>query len=430
MRVAFETHGCKLNQADTLKLSEEFHGAGFEIVKDDQPCDVYVLNSCTVTHVADRKGRNSARSAKKMNPNSFVVFTGCYAEREPQTLIAIPEIDLIIGNVGKKEIVGRVIEELNPEVTIPDLSTSHHAMNSFSTRTRAMVKIQEGCNQICAYCIVPKVRGREKSVPVQNLIDQINHLSESGFKEIVLTGTQLGSYGFDLDNTSLRHMLASILENTDVPRIRVSSLQPQEIGNDLLDLWANPRLCRHFHVPLQSGSNMILKTMRRRYTAEEYVSSINQIRAILPDVSITSDVIVGFPGESVTDFRKTAELCREVGFSDLHVFKFSVRPGTSAAHLTDDVYSATKHERSQALIKIAENSFRKYRESNIGKHELVLWEESAERSKDDQFTTYTGLTGNYIKVKTASCKEMTGVIKKVELTMNPNDDPKVMTIVG
>ena len=143
MRVAFETHGCKLNQADTLKLSEEFHGAGFEIVKDDQPCDVYVLNSCTVTHVADRKGRNSARSAKKMNPDSFVVFTGCYAEREPQTLISIPEIDLIIGNVGKKEIVGRVIEELNPEVTIPDLSTSHHAMNSFSTRTRAMVKIQE-----------------------------------------------------------------------------------------------------------------------------------------------------------------------------------------------------------------------------------------------------------------------------------------------
>jgi len=430
MRVAFETHGCKLNQADTLKLSEEFHGAGFEIVKDDQPCDVYVLNSCTVTHVADRKGRNSARSAKKMNPDSFVVFTGCYAEREPQTLISIPEIDLIIGNVGKKEIVGRVIEELNPEVTIPDLSTSHHAMNSFSTRTRAMVKIQEGCNQICAYCIVPKVRGREKSVPVQSLIDQINHLSESGFKEIVLTGTQLGSYGFDLDNTSLRHMLASILGNTDVPRIRVSSLQPQEIGNDLLDLWADPRLCQHFHVPLQSGSNTILKTMRRRYTAEEYFSSIDHIRAILPDVSITSDVIVGFPGESVTDFRKTAELCREVGFSDLHVFKFSVRPGTSAAHLTDSVDSATKHERSQTLIKIAENSFRKYRESNIGKHELVLWEESSERSKGDQFTTYTGLTSNYIKVKTASCKEMTGVIEKVELTMNLNHDPKVMTIVG
>ncbi len=430
MRVAFETHGCKLNQADTLKLSEEFHGAGFEIVKDDQQCDVYVLNSCTVTHIADRKGRNSARSAKKMNPDSFVVFTGCYAEREPQTLISIPEIDLVIGNVGKKEIVGRVIEELNAEVTIPDLSTSHHSMNSFSTRTRAMVKIQEGCNQICAYCIVPKVRGREKSVPVQNLINQINHLSESGFKEIVLTGTQLGSYGFDLDNSSLRQMLSSILENTDVPRLRVSSLQPQEIDNGLLDLWADPRLCRHFHVPLQSGSNTILETMRRRYTAEGYVSSINQIRSILPDASITSDVIVGFPGESVTDFSETAELCRGVGFSDLHVFKFSVRPGTSAAHLTDNVDSATKHKRSQTLIEIAENSFRKYRESNIGRHEFVLWEESSERGKGDQFATYTGLTSNYIKVKTASCKEMTGVIEKVELTMNPNDDPKVMTIVG
>tara|TARA_B100000745_G_scaffold150890_1_gene98685 strand:- start:688 stop:1980 length:1293 start_codon:yes stop_codon:yes gene_type:complete len=429
MRVAFETHGCKLNQADTLKLSEEFHEAGFEIVKDDQPCDVYVLNSCTVTHVADRKGRNSARSAKKMNPNSFVVFTGCYAEREPQTLISIPEIDLVIGNIGKKEIVDRVIEELNPEITIPDFSTSHHSMNSFSTRTRAMVKIQEGCNQICAYCIVPKVRGREKSVPVQSLINQINHLSESGFKEIVLTGTQLGSYGFDLDNTSLRQMLASILENTDVPRLRVSSLQPQEIDADLLKLWADPRLCQHFHVPLQSGSNTILKTMRRRYTSEGYVSSMDRIRSTLPEASITSDVIVGFPGESVTDFRKTADLCKEVGFSDLHVFKFSVRPGTSAAYLIDNVDSPMKHERSQILIEIAEGSFRKYRESNIGKHELVLWEESSKRGKEGQFRTYTGLTSNYIKVKTESCEEMTGVIERVKLGMNHGDNPKVMTVV-
>jgi len=429
MRVAFETHGCKLNQADTLKLSEEFHEAGFEIVKDDQPYDVYVLNSCTVTHVADRKGRNSARSAKKRNPNSLVVFTGCYAEREPQTLISIPDIDLVIGNIGKKEIVGKVIEELSPEVTVPDFSTSHHDMNSFSTRTRAMVKIQEGCNQICAYCIVPRVRGREKSVPAQSLINQINHLSESGFKEVVLTGTQLGSYGFDLDGTSLRHMLASILENTDVPRLRVSSLQPQEIDNDLLDLWENPRLCQHFHVPLQSGSNRILKTMRRRYTSERYVSSIDRIRSILPDASITSDVIVGFPGESVTDFRKTAELCIEVGFSDLHVFKFSVRPGTSAAHMIDNVGSPAKHERSQILLEIAEASFRKYRESNIGKHELVLWEEPSKRGKRGQFATYTGLTSNYIKVKTESCGKMTGVIERVKLGMNPSDDPKVMTIV-
>ena len=429
MRVAFETHGCKLNQADTLKLSEEFHEAGFEIVKDDDPCDVYVLNSCTVTHVADRKGRNSARAARKLNPNSFVVFTGCYAEREPKTLISIPDIDLVIGNIGKKEILGKVIEELNPEITVPDFSTSHRSMNSFSTRTRAMVKIQEGGNQICAYCIVPKVRGREKSVPVQSLINQINHLSESGFKEVVLTGTQLGSYGFDLESTSLRQMLASILENTDVPRLRVSSLQPQEIGNDLLNLWADPRIFRHFHVPLQSGSNTILKNMRRRYTSEEYVSSTNRIRSIVPNASITSDVIVGFPGESLTDFRRTSELCREVGFSDLHVFKFSVRPGTSAAHLIDNVDSPTKHKRSQILLEIAEDSFRKFRESNIGKHELFLWEEPSKRGKRAPFPTYTGLTSNYIKVKTESREEMTGVIERVKLGMNPADDPKVMTIV-
>jgi len=429
MRVAFETHGCKLNQADTLKLSSEFFDAGFKIVKETEACDVYVLNSCTVTHIADRKGRNSARSAKKLNPNSFVVFTGCYAERDPISLEAIQEIDLVLGNVSKKDIVNRVIDELKIEVAPAGDSFAEPPMESFSTKTRAMVKIQEGCNQICSYCIVPKVRGREKSVPVSELISQINHLQKSGFKEVVLTGTQLGSYGFDLTKTNLKSMLLNILNNTEIPRIRVSSLQHQEIDLDLLDLWQDTRLCRHFHIPLQSGSNSILKAMRRRYTSEQYMESIDQIKSVLPDASITSDVIVGFPNESEEDFHNTANLCRSVSFSDLHVFKFSSRPGTSAAHLPDNVTYSTKSKRSKDLILIAEAGFHKYRESHIGKQEYVLWEESSNKNVINNLNTYTGLTSNYIRVKSESEKEITGLIEPVTLGMSTNPKSKMMTAI-
>lgn len=426
MRVAFETHGCKLNQADTLKLSEEFYKAGFQIVKETQPCDVYVLNSCTVTHVADRKSRNSARSSKKLNPNSLLVFTGCYAERDPQSLESMKDIDLVIGNSNKKEIVSRVIAKLDLQNEEPNDSYSKHSMEAFSSKTRAMVKIQEGCNQICAYCIVPKVRGREKSVAVNELVRQINHLQQTGFKEVVLTGTQLGSYGFDLPKTSLKEMLSIILENTKIPRIRVSSLQPQEIDEDLLKLWDDSRLCRHFHVPLQSGSNSILQSMRRRYSSEQYVESIARVNSMLPEASITSDIIVGFPNESVADFNKTLKLCQKVNFSDLHIFKFSTRPGTSAAHMCDNVSFSTKSERSKELLSLASDSFHRYRKTLVGKKEFVLWEEPSNGRKPDHHFTYTGLTGNYIRVKADSTERLTGLIEPVTLGMDAMADSKVM----
>ena len=292
-----------------------------------------------------------------------------------------------------------------------------------------MVKIQEGCNQICSYCIVPKVRGREKSVPVSELISQINLLQQSGFKEVVLTGTQLGSYGFDLSETNLKSMLSDVLNHTDIPRIRVSSLQPQEIDLDLLKLWQNTRLCKHFHIPLQSGSDPILKAMRRRYTSEQYLRSIRQIKSVLPDASITSDVIVGFPNESEEDFRNTVNVCNSVGFSDLHVFKFSRRPGTSAFHSIDNVAYSIKSKRSKELMLIAETGFRKYRKSHIGKKEYVLWEEPSPRDSISTFNTYTGLTGNYIRVKSQSEKEITGLIEPVTLNIDPNEESKMMTVI-
>jgi len=227
----------------------------------------------------------------------------------------------------------------------------------------------------------------------------------------------------------LKSMLLNILNNTEIPRIRVSSLQPQEIDLDLLDLWQDTRLCRHFHIPLQSGSNSILKAMRRRYTSEQYMESIDQIKSVLPDASITSDVIVGFPNESEEDFHNTANLCRSVSFSDLHVFKFSSRPGTSAAHLPDNVTYSTKSKRSKDLILIAEAGFHKYRESQIGKQEYVLWEESSNKNVINNLNTYTGLTSNYIRVKSESEKEITGLIEPVTLGMSTNPESKMMTAI-
>ena len=266
-------------------------------------------------------------------------------------------------------------------------------------------------------------------MPVSELISQINDLQQSGFKEVVLTGTQLGSYGFDLSETNLKSMLADVLNHTDIPRIRVSSLQPQEIDLDLLKLWQNTRLCKHFHIPLQSGSDPILKAMRRKYTSEQYLRSVRQIKSVLPDASITSDVIVGFPNESEEDFRNTVNVCNSVGFSDLHVFKFSRRPGTSAFHSIDNVAYSIKSKRSKELMLIAETGFRKYRKSHIGKKEYVLWEEPSPRDSISTFNTYTGLTGNYIRVKSQSEKEITGLIEPITLSIDSNQESKMMTVI-
>jgi len=260
-----------------------------------------------------------------------------------------------------------------------------------------MLKIQEGCDQMCSYCIVPKVRGRERSVPVNDLIDQANDLHLRGYKEIVLTGTQLGSYGFEFDNTSLKTLLNGLITNTGIGRIRVSSVQPQEFSDELLDLWDSGRLCPHFHIPLQSGSDRILGLMRRRYDSKLFLESIEKVRSRVDKASITTDVIVGFPGETEEDFIATKSVCDLAKFSDMHVFKFSKRNGTIAAHLEDDVSYQVKTRRSRELITMGEKYFSDFRMKMDGSSENVLWETKSVSAGRPKFIY--GLTENYVRVK-------------------------------
>ena len=411
--VAIETQGCKLNQADTNMIAWQFIKSGFRIVPTSEPTDIYVVNSCTVTHVADRKARHSLRSARRRNPNATIVATGCYAQRSPQELNKLTEVDLVVGNIEKPYLVKQILD-LDSNTPIPRVIGDDTDPNILlHLKNRAMVKIQEGCNQVCAYCIVPKVRGQERSIPPKTIIKNINSQISHGYKEVVLTGTQLGSYGFDLPHMNLTKLIEQILSSTDVTRLRVSSLQPQEINSKLLQLWANQRLCPHFHVPLQSGNNNILKLMRRRYTSQLYSKAIDQIRNCITDVSITTDVIVGFPGETNDDFKETFALCGNVEFADIHVFPYSVRPGTSAAYLQNHTPPNVTSERVKILLDLAHNQSVNFQRSFMGKIRPVLWE----NIKTINHSAYwSGLTDNYIRVfsDNANISENTITLAKLE----------------
>jgi threonylcarbamoyladenosine tRNA methylthiotransferase MtaB len=438
--VAIETHGCKLNQADSDALAWQFMEAGFDLVSADEAADVYVVNSCTVTHVADRKARHALRAARRRNPDATIVATGCYAQRSPEELRRLEEVDLVIGNADKVSLVRQVVD-WRGEATVPcAVGDDAQAFSPRLARTRAMVKIQEGCNQVCAYCIVPRVRGRERSIPPNDVIGEINRHLSRGYKEVVLTGTQLGSYGFDLADTDLVRLLERILIETDVARLRVSSLQPQEISDvgayrkgvgaysctplplryaptPLLELWSDRRLCPHFHLPLQSGSDTVLKRMRRRYTARLYAEAVELVRERIPDVAITADVIAGFPGETDEEFEETYALCQRVGFASMHVFPYSVRPGTSAAHFGDQVASEVKSRRAQALLELAETQEAQFRMRSLGQVRPVLWEEAREANG---LTLWSGLTDNYIRVVGESAAPLANQITMARLTSLEN----------
>ena len=274
------------------------------------------------------------------------------------------------------------------------------------------MKIQEGCNQVCAYCIVPRVRGRERSIPPERLVDDINRFVGRDYREVVLTGTQLGSYGFDLPGIELAGLLGLILRETDVERLRVSSLQPQEVTPAMLELWSDPRLCPHFHLPLQSGSDAVLTRMRRRYTAADYEDAVSRIRRAVPGAAVTADVIAGFPGETDDDFEHSYSLVERLELAALHVFPYSPRPGTSAAHFGPQVSPEVKRDRVRRLIALSEGHGRKFRASLVGEVRPVLWEEGRE---SDRGTEWKGLTDNYVRVKTVSRMDLANRITPARL---------------
>ena len=419
LTVRMATHGCKLNQADTQALARQFVKAGYRLVSEEDSADVFVLNTCTVTHVADRKARQAARSAKRADPDSIVVVTGCYAERASDDLRSMPEIDLVVGNTDKSSLV-RMLGEF---AGIPDsacaLGEDQLMAPVLRLRSRAMVKIQEGCDQVCAYCIVPKVRGRERSIPLDEIIARVNSYGAAGCREVVLTGTQLGSYGFDLPGVDIVGLVRGLLSMTDLPRIRISSLQPQDISDELLELWSDPRLCPHFHVPLQSGSDEVLGRMRRRYTASEFLESVRRVRRAVADVSVTADVIVGFPGEKDSDFRATVAACLDAELASLHVFPYSIRPGTSAAHYDEQVDPEVKSERAAELIEVAHGLARNFRSRFLGQSRDVLWERKIGNGALPPM--WSGLTDNYIRVRAHSDSDLTNRITPARLVSVDGD---------
>ena len=406
--VAIHTQGCKLNQADSQTLARQFREAGYLVVDPSSGPDVIVLNTCTVTATADSKARQYLRSTRRRNPNAVVVATGCYAQRAPAELEGMGAVTLVVNNVDKARLV-EVVHSAS-KVAAPEPGRPSQRMARRIERTRAMVKIQEGCDQVCAYCIVPKVRGRERSVSPALIVDEINRRVDYGYREVALTGTQLGTYGFDIPGMNLRDLLWRILNETGVERLRVSSLQAHEITAELMELWWDPRMMRHFHIPLQSGCDAVLKRMRRRYGTRQFADAVSLVRSKCPDSGITTDIIVGFPGESPSDFAASRDFVSDIRFADIHVFPFSPRPGTSASHFGDGVPESEKRERMRQMLDLASCSSNSFRDSMVGSVRPVLWERSSVSGQ------WSGLTDNYIRVRTRHDSDLGNRITDTELT--------------
>jgi len=407
--IALDSLGCKLNQAEMEILSCQLTGAGYRLVSPSEAADLYILNTCTVTHVADRKTRQKLRGYRRLNPKAAVVAVGCYAERAPGELQKLAGIDLAIGNDDKSNIL-RILKDAG--YIGKGAETSSNSLYENSRRTRAFLKVQEGCRNFCAYCIVPYVRSREASVPVDSILKDINQRVTEGFREVVLTGTEIGQYQ---DNgVDLRGLIECLLLETGVTRLRLSSLQPSEVSSKLINLWRDGRLCSHFHFSLQSGSDSVLSRMNRRYGTNDYRQTVTLIRDVVPDVAVTTDVIVGFPGESESEFRETLDFCRDMQFARIHVFPYSLRQGTVAADMPGAVSDAIKKERSRQMLALAEDSTRSFIKRFLGQTREVLFERKSGG-------VWSGLTGNYIKVYVKSGNDLTNQLLLVKLEKAYND---------
>jgi threonylcarbamoyladenosine tRNA methylthiotransferase MtaB len=403
MRVAFYTLGCKLNQAETESLTNRFSKAGFQPVSPSDGADIYIANTCTVTHIADRKSRHWLRLARRRNPQALIIATGCYAQRSRQELAQLA--DFVVDNKEKEHLLA-LIQTLRGR---GEGKTKQSQMPAAPVRTRSLIKIQDGCHSLCTYCIVPKVRPQEYSLPASQIIDEVKQKVALGYKEVVLTGTKVGSYKDD--GTDLRDLVQHILHSTSIERLRLSSLQPSEISPELLDLWQDERLCRHFHLALQSGSETVLQRMRRSYTLDQYQRTINLIKEKIPEVAITTDIMVGFPGESDEEFEQSYFFCRQAGFANIHVFPFSPRPETAAAGMPKQIKDKVKQERNQRMLELSRSSQCRFCEQFLGQTMPVLWEKETSPGSG----IYSGLTSNYIRVFAHSEKSLSNEITPVKL---------------
>jgi threonylcarbamoyladenosine tRNA methylthiotransferase MtaB len=406
------TLGCKLNLADSDEIAHGLRGAGFEVVDSLCEADAFVINTCSVTHVADAKSRKLIRAARRLSPGAKVAVTGCFPQSAGFELVRELGADFVGGTRDADK--AKLVSLLRPLADGAGSVESVGRTCEPACATRAFIKAQEGCDDVCAFCIVPRTRGREESRSTGEVVREIQRAVDAGAREVVITGTQLGAWGRDLE-APLRphHLIAGILESTDVARVRFSSLQPQDITPELLALWTDPRLMPHFHLALQSGSEDVLRAMRRRYSALEFLQAAERIRAAVPAVAITTDLIAGFPGETEAHFEETLELCREVSFSRLHCFPYSQRSRTSAVHLREQVSPEVKRERMGRLLALGQELSLAFRTGQAGSVRPVLWETRRADGKG-AVDVWFGHTDNYVPVY-ANAREIRGHVTPVQL---------------
>ena len=403
-KVAFHTLGCKVNTYETDAMEQLLVEHGYEVVPFEEGADIYIINTCSVTNMADRKSRQMLHKAKKMNPNAIVVAAGCYVQAAPQEVLDDARVDLVIGNNKKQDLV-KILQDYfneNQEEAVIDIANTKEyeglQLKQVSDHTRANIKVQDGCNQFCSYCIIPYTRGRVRSRRVDDIIEEVKRLVAQGTKEVVLTGIHLSSYGIDFEdkNTSLLTLIEAIHEVDGLERIRIGSLEPRIITEEFAKrLSSLSKVCPHFHLSLQSGCNETLRRMNRRYTAEEYYSKCQILREFFLHPAITTDVIVGFPGETEEEFMVTKGFLDKVHFYEMHVFKYSKRKGTRAAEMEEQIPEPVKTKRSNQLLAMATQMSEEYRTYYIGKDVSVLVEEETQIEGKNYML---GHTKEYVKV--------------------------------
>lgn len=417
--VAFHTLGCKVNHYETEAIWQLFKEEGYERVEYDSIADVYVINTCTVTNTGDKKSRQVIRRAIRKNPDGVICVTGCYAQTSPAEIMAIPGVDVVVGTQDRRKML-TYIEEYKKErqpingVTNIMKNRVYEELDvpAFTDRTRASLKIQEGCNNFCTFCIIPWARGLMRSRDPEEVIHQAQQLVDAGYKEIVLTGIHTGGYGEDMKDYNLAMLLKDLEQKVKgLKRIRISSIEASQLTDEVIEVIDQSDIVvRHLHIPLQSGSNTVLKRMRRKYTMEFFAERLEKLKKALPGLAVTSDVIVGFPGETEEDFMETYHFIKEHKFSELHVFPYSKRTGTPAARMDDQIDEDIKNERVHRLIELSNQLAKEY----ASEFENEVLEVIPEEIYQDDL--YVGYTDNYLKVVFPATEDMVGKLVKVKLT--------------
>ena len=432
-KVAFYTLGCKVNQFETSAIKQLFIEKGYEEVEFEDVADVYVINTCTVTNLSDKKSRKMIRRAKSRNDDAVIIVTGCYSQMSPDEVASIEGVSLIIGTkerhkiieflnsylVDKKQI--NMVSDIIKEENFEELKSSN-----FNNRARAFLKIQDGCDRFCTYCIIPYARGRVRSKRIEEVVAEAREYSKNGFKEVVLTGIHIASYGKDFGfEVSLIDAIERVSEIDGIERVRIGSVEPGLIDAKFLNRLAGiEKFCHHFHISLQSGSDEILKKMNRKYTTMEFMEKVNIIRDVFPDVGITTDVIIGFPGETEQDLEQTMAFVKGIEFSWIHVFKYSPRKGTPAARFDNQINESTKNLRNKRLTDLSIEMRNDFMQRFTGINEDVYFESEL----DGKTGWFEGHTGNFIKVQAKSSRDLNGIIAKVYLEKVQDDYIRALII--